>query len=70
MAFNNNQKEANLPLGSNNKRTSLDFLPKYYRTPANQKFLSATLDQLISEGTVEKVNAFIGRKNTPAYNPL
>ena len=67
MAFNNNQKEANLPLGSNNKRTSLDFLPKYYRTPANQKFLSATLDQLISEGTVEKVNAFIGRKNTPAY---
>ena len=67
MAFDNNQKEASLPLGSNNKRTSLDFLPKYYRTPANQKFLSATLDQLISEGTVEKVNAFIGRKTTPAY---
>ena len=67
MAFNNNQKEANLPLGSNNKRTSLDFLPKYYRTPTNQKFLSSTLDQLISEGTVEKVNAFIGRKTTPAY---
>jgi hypothetical protein len=67
MAFDNNQQESALPIGDNNKRTSLDFLPKYYRTPANQKFLSATVDQMINEGTVGKVNAFIGRKNTPAF---
>jgi hypothetical protein len=67
MAFDNNQKEAVLPMRSNNKRTSLDFLPKYFRTPANQKFLSATVDQMISEGTVKKINSFIGRKDTPAY---
>jgi len=67
MAFDNNQQESALPIGDNNKRTSLDFLPKYYRTPANQKFLSATIDQMINEGTVGKVNAFIGRKNTPAF---
>jgi len=67
MAFDNNQQESALPIGDNNKRTSLDFLPKYYRTSANQKFLSATVDQMINEGTVGKVNAFIGRKNTPAF---
>jgi hypothetical protein len=67
MAFDNNQKEAGLPIGSNSKRTTLDFLPKYFRTPANQKFLSATVDQMINEGTVSKVNAFIGRKDTPAH---
>lgn len=65
MAFDKNQKEAS---SSNGRRTSLDFLPKYFRTPANQKFLNATADQLISEGQVEKINAFIGRKDTPAYN--
>ena len=67
MAFDNNQKEAGLPIGSNNKRTTLDFLPKYFRTATNQKFLSATVDQMINEGTVSKVNAFIGRKDTPAH---
>ena len=67
MAFDNNQQESALPIGDNNKRTSLDFLPKYYRTSANQKFLSATVDQMINEGTVGKINAFIGRKNTPAF---
>jgi hypothetical protein len=67
MAFDNNQKEAGLPVGSNSKRTTLDFLPKYFRTATNQKFLSATVDQMINEGTVSKVNAFIGRKDTPAH---
>jgi hypothetical protein len=51
----------------NTKRTAADFLPKYFKTDANKKFLSATIDQMITEGTVEKVNAYIGRKNTPAY---
>jgi hypothetical protein len=67
MAFDNNQQESALPIGSNNKRTSADFLPKYFRTDANKKFLSATIDQMINEGTVGKINAFIGRRDTPAF---
>jgi hypothetical protein len=52
-----------------NKRTSAEFLPKYFRTETNKKFLDATLDQLISEGTVEKVNGYLGRKTAKAYTP-
>lgn len=67
MAFTNDQTEPVLPAGSSNKRSSTDFLPRFFRTSTNKKFLSATVDQMISEGQVEKVNAYIGRKNTPAY---
>ncbi len=67
MAFNNDQTEPLLPAGSSDKRTSTDFLPRFFRTSTNKKFLSATVDQMISEGQVEKVNAYIGRKTAPAY---
>lgn len=50
-----------------NARTSLEFLPKYFRSDTNKKFLGATVDQLISEGTVTKINGFIGRKTAKAY---
>lgn len=52
-----------------NKRTSTELLPKYFRTETNKKFLDATIDQLISEGTVEKVNGYFGRKTAKAYTP-
>jgi hypothetical protein len=55
---------------NSNKRTASEFLPKYFRTETNKKFLDATLDQLISEGTVEKVNGYLGRKTAKAYKPL
>ena len=68
MAFDDNQKDYPVPTGDNsNKRESAELLPKYFRTPVNQKFLHSTLDQLISPGTVEKINAFYGSKTTPAY---
>lgn len=67
MAFTNGQTEPSLPIDKDTTHTSLDLLPKYFRTEANRKFFSATLDQMISEGSVEKINAFIGRKNTKAY---
>ena len=67
MAFDNNQSESSLPTGVGGKRTSLDLIPKYFRTGVNQKFLNATVDQMISEGEVDKINAFIGRKTTPAH---
>lgn len=69
MAFNNNQEDSALPVGASTKRTTLDLIPKYFRTDTNQKFLNATADQMISEGSVEKINAFIGRRDTTAFNP-
>lgn len=67
MAFTKDQKEPELPIGSNVTRSSSNFLPRYFRTSTNQKFLNGTLDQLISVGSVDKVNAYIGRKNSKAY---
>ena len=61
--------EFNIPLGKNNKkRRSSELLPKYFRTVANQKFLSSTLDQLTQPGVVEKIDGFFGRKDSKAYN--
>ena len=67
MAYDN-KKEFPVPVGSeSNRRKSAEFLPKYFRTSANQKFLNATLDQMISSGTLEKISAYYGRKNTQSY---
>ena len=58
MAYDNNQKDFSLPAGKDDgKRESSEFLPKYFRTPVNNKFLHSTVDQLISQGTLEKINA-------------
>jgi hypothetical protein len=70
MAFDDDQEDGSLPLGVNSKRSAVDFLPKYFRTSTNRKFLNATVDQMISEGTVDKLNVFIGRKNTDAYTSV
>jgi hypothetical protein len=69
MAFNNNQFDPPPSTSDNVDKTSLTFLPKYFRTSANQKFLNATIDQMISEGDVEKISAFIGRKTFEPYRP-
>jgi hypothetical protein len=69
MAFNNNQIDPPPSTGDNVDKTSLSFLPRYFRTNTNQKFLNATVDQMISEGDVEKVTAFIGRKSFEPYRP-
>ena len=66
MAYDKNQSE-NSPISSSKKKSS-DFLPKYFRTPVNEKFLHSTVDQLISEGQTEKVSAYYGRKNAKAFN--
>ena len=64
-------EDAKIPLGKNNsQRKSSDLLPKYFRTVANEKFLSATLDQLINPGVVEKVDGYIGRKNAKAFKNI
>jgi hypothetical protein len=48
------------------KITASNFLPRFYKTDTNKKFLQATLDQLIVNGTVKKVNGYIGRQNSKA----
>jgi hypothetical protein len=48
---------------------SLDLLPEIFRTETNQKFLAATVDQLISEVNTVKVESFIGRQDAPTLKP-
>lgn len=48
-------------------RKTLKFLPEIFQTNVNDKFLSATLDQLISEPELKTVNGYIGRKFAPTY---
>jgi hypothetical protein len=50
-------------------RKSINFLPVYYRTDRNSKFLSSTVDQFISPPQLERLNGFIGSKLSPNYNP-
>ena len=66
------QDENNIPLGkdANKNRKSSQFLPKYFRTVANEKFLSSTLDQLINPGVVEKIDGYFGRKDSKAFKNL
>lgn len=64
----NDQNESALPVpGQNNKITASDFLPKFFRTQANKKFLQGTLDQLIQPGVAEKLNGYYGRTTAKAY---
>lgn len=61
-------KKKNVQTSENlEQRTSLEFLPKIFRTDSNKKFLSSTLDQFISEGSVSKINGYIGRKTAKSY---
>ena len=47
-------------------RKTINFLPEIFRTDTNKKFLGSTLDQLISEPDLKKINGFIGRKFSPS----
>ena len=47
---------------------TINFLPDVFKTPANQKFLNATLDQLVTEPQFKKLNGYIGRKFAPTFN--
>lgn len=51
------------------KRKSVDLLPVIFRTEANSRFLSGTVDQLIQQPTLKKVDGFIGDKTVSNYDP-
>ena len=40
--------------GNNEYRRTVQHLPAFYRTDANQRFLSSTLDTLIQKGSLER----------------
>lgn len=65
----NNQTESALPIPGNSKRTSVDLLPRFFRTEANKKFLQSTLDQLNQPGVVEKINSYFGRVTAKSFLP-
>ena len=58
MAISNN------PNGTSS--VAVNFLPNFYKTDANKKFLQATVDQIVQPGAVKKINGFIGRKTAKA----
>jgi len=60
------ENDFEVPLNNSNKRKAERFLPSYYRTDSNKKFLAGTIDNLIQRGTAKKLNGYIGRKNSKA----
>lgn len=48
-------------------RKSKNFLPNIFQTDTNEKFLSATLDQLVSEPVLTNLYGYIGRKFAPTF---
>lgn len=48
-------------------RKTLNFLPSIFQTPTNKKFLGSTLDQLVNEPDLIRINGFVGRKFSPTY---
>jgi len=65
--------EAKKPVKTNNKKRagnyktnnikSVDYIPSVFNTPLNNKWLDATLDQMISKGALEDVDAFVGSRS-------
>ncbi len=49
-------------------KKSSNFLPSVFQTRTNEKLLRATVDQLISEPEVERLDGYIGRKFNPSLN--
>ena len=48
------------------KKTS-NFLPTVFQTDVNNKFLSATMDQLVTEPNLRNIYGYIGRTFAPTY---
>lgn len=70
MSSIDNNQENGLPTPDENRKTSVDFLPRFFKTEANRKFLQSTLDQLIQPGVAEKLNGYVGRRTAKAFSSL
>ena len=70
MSYDDNQKDLTPPIpGEKVKNIGINFLPKFFRTEANKKFLQGTIDQLVQPGVAEKVSGYIGRETAKAFQP-
>src|SRR6056300_1042976 len=49
--------------GNNEYRRTVQHLPAFYRTDANQRFLASTMDPLVQKGALERLDGFIGRQD-------
>ena len=49
--------------GTNEYRRTVQHLPAFYRTDANQRFLASTMDPLVQKGALERLDGFIGRQD-------
>jgi len=66
MADNSINSQANQEVvkqGNNEYRRTVQHLPAFYRTDANQRFLASTLDPLIQKGELERLDGHIGRQD-------
>jgi hypothetical protein len=61
-----NQLENTPSNDPNQKRKAENLLPRFYRSDSNKKFISGTINQLIQNGTVRRLNGYIGRENSKA----
>lgn len=49
---------------------TINLLPAVFQSDANQKFLAATLDQLVTEPNLIPINGYVGRKFTPGFKNI
>ena len=49
--------------GNNEYRRTVQHLPAFYRTDANQRFLASTMDPLVQKGSLERLDGYIGRQD-------
>lgn len=66
MAYTNQKEFIVDPSNKERQVKSTNFLPKFFRTPTNEKFLSSTMDQLLQPGSVQKLSGYIGKKEAKA----
>ncbi len=61
--INSQTNQEEITQGKTIIRRSVAHLPAFYRTDANQRFLSSTLDPLIQKGELERLDGFVGRQD-------
>jgi hypothetical protein len=50
------------------KNRTVEFLPEIFQTSTNRQFLNATLDQLVQEPSVRRIQGYVGRRVGPGVN--
>ena len=69
MAYENNPNEN--PITQLAKTAKLEkpvVLSRYFRTVANEKFVSSYFRSINVRGTVEKINGYIGRRDAKVFD--